>query len=263
MTDDKSQHAIAYSGTQRAPEPAPPEDAALYGFRESNKADKRRRIRAAARTLFSEQGYDGTTLRQIARHARVALGTLSLYARDKRDLVLLIFNERIPAIHDRALATAAKEDNFLEKLVTFFRVLDEEFFGNLTLARIHLQLNYYSGGMHSAEYYANRQRVFDFVEQAVREGQKAGEISTTEDPAFVARHVFFVYSASLRWWIASENPDLDARINDLRRLFRLLIMGLAPGKGDRAKHKRRKAGPLRAISTRQKRRVRKGVDRLC
>ena len=47
-----------------------------------------------------------------------------------------------------------------------------------------------------------------------------------EDPALVARYVFFVYSASLRWWIASPRPDPRAGIAELRKLLRLLVAGL-------------------------------------
>ena len=47
-----------------------------------------------------------------------------------------------------------------------------------------------------------------------------------EDHALVARYVFFVYSASLRWWIASPKPDPRTGIADLRRLLRLLVAGL-------------------------------------
>ena len=57
---------------------------------ELKKESKRRRIIAACFELFSKHGFEGTTLRRIAQYAGVALGTLSLYARDKRDLVLLL-----------------------------------------------------------------------------------------------------------------------------------------------------------------------------
>lgn len=195
-------------------------------LQESKKADKRRRIRTAARTLFSKQGYEATTLRQIAQEAQVALGTLSLYASDKRDLVLLIFNENIPKVIDRAEKAAEIEDDFLDKLIAYFRVFKEDFYENLMLSRIHMQLNYYSGSMHSAEYYANRQRLFDFIERAVQDAQADGTIDTSEDPAFIARHFFLVSSAALRWWIASEDPDLETGIDELRRLFKLQITGL-------------------------------------
>jgi AcrR family transcriptional regulator len=201
--------------------------AAPRGNRESKKADKRKRIREAARALFSKHGYDDTTVRMIARQAGVAHGTLSLYARDKRDLVLLIFNHEIAPTLDRALNAAAKKSKLLDKVMAYFSVLYEDAYSKLTLSRIHLQLNHYAAGMHSVEYYANRKRVSDFLEDAVRHAQKSGEIAHSEDPALLGKLFFFVESAALRWWIASDSPDLDAGITELRRLVGVLTSGLA------------------------------------
>ncbi len=196
--------------------------------RESKKADKLRRIRAAAFALFSAQGYEATTLRQIARRAKVALGTLSLYADDKSDLVVLVFNEKAPGITDRAEKAAQAHSKLLDKLVAFFRVFLEDIAENITLARTHHQLNFFSDGRHAAEYNAHRARVFASVEQMVRDAKARGQIKTGEDPALIARHVFFCYSAAARWWVASKEPDLEDGIDDLRRLFRLQIAGLSP-----------------------------------
>ena len=66
--------------------------------RERNKLDKLRRIKAAARELFLEQGYDNATTREIARRAEVGLGTLFSYASDKRDLLFLIYNDMQEAL---------------------------------------------------------------------------------------------------------------------------------------------------------------------
>ncbi len=40
------------------------------GLREMNKLEKRQRIRAAVRELFSKHGYETATLRQIAKRAQ-------------------------------------------------------------------------------------------------------------------------------------------------------------------------------------------------
>jgi AcrR family transcriptional regulator len=58
------------------------------GRRERKKFETRERIRAAAATLLARHGYGAATMRQIARRAHVALGTLFNYAEDKRDRVL-------------------------------------------------------------------------------------------------------------------------------------------------------------------------------
>src|SRR4051812_33649121 len=57
------------------------------GRREQSKVDKRARIQRAAWDLFTTVGYEETTTREVAERADVAVGTLFLYAEDKRDLL--------------------------------------------------------------------------------------------------------------------------------------------------------------------------------
>lgn len=50
--------------------------------------DKRQVILYAARELFASQGYDDTTIAQIAQAARVAVGTVYLYFENKHDILV-------------------------------------------------------------------------------------------------------------------------------------------------------------------------------
>ena len=75
------------------------------GRRERNKRDKLQRIQQAARTLFSRQGVDATTIRQIADAADIGLGTVFSYAANKEDLLVLIFQDEVGRVVDRALTT--------------------------------------------------------------------------------------------------------------------------------------------------------------
>jgi AcrR family transcriptional regulator len=75
------------------------------GLRESNKQDKRERLSRAARELFSEQGFEATTIRQIAERAGIGVGTIFLYARDKPGLLFLLFSEAVLAVEQQAFAT--------------------------------------------------------------------------------------------------------------------------------------------------------------
>src|ERR1700730_18603578 len=91
------------------------------GLREQNKVEKRQRIRAAARELFSKHGYEVATLRQIAKRAHVGLGTLFNYVQDKRDLVFLIFNEELAAVTDEALSAAQAHNSLVDQLIDIYR----------------------------------------------------------------------------------------------------------------------------------------------
>ena len=198
------------------------------GVREKKKLATRERIREAASELFTRHGYGAATMRQIAQRAHVGLGTLFNYAGDKRDLVFLIFNEELNAVTDVALAAPRAGRPLLEQLLAVFRVHYRWLAAKPELARILLQeLTFYSSGKQAATFHAIRKRLIDGVEGLVRAAQESREISSREKPDVIARHIFFVYSASLRWWIAAPRPDPAKGIADLRRLLALQFAGLA------------------------------------
>ena len=196
-------------------------------LREKKKLETRERIRAAAAELFTRHGYGAATMRQIAERAHVGLGTLFNYAADKRDLVFLIFNEELNAITDVALAAPRPGQPLAAQLAAVFAVHYRWLAGKPELARILLQeLTFYSRGKQAATFHGIRRRLMDGLEALVRAAQERGEIRSREHPELIARHVFFTYSASLRWWIADPDPDPETGIRELKRLLALQVEGI-------------------------------------
>jgi len=61
----------------------------------ASRAETRRQLIAAARELFSEQGYSATTVIKIARLAGVSLQTLYLACGSKRELLQVVLSEAL------------------------------------------------------------------------------------------------------------------------------------------------------------------------
>jgi AcrR family transcriptional regulator len=197
------------------------------GAREKKKLATRERIRAAASELFAKRGYGAATMRQIARRAHVGLGTLFNYAEDKRDLVFLIFNEELNATTDVALAAPRPRDSLPEQMIAVFRVHYRWLATQPALARILLQeLTFYSSGKQAATFHSIRQRLIDGIEELIERGQRESKLRSDVPAAVLARYIFFVYSASLRWWIAAAKPDPERGVAELRRLLKLQFEGL-------------------------------------
>lgn len=201
----------------------PPE----LGLRERHKLEKRQRIRAAVRDLFSKHGYETATLREIAQRAHVGLGTLFNYAQDKRDLVFLIFNEELAAVADEAGEAARSQETLLEQLLGLCRPHYKFFAKNPALSRILLKdMTFYSEGKQAAEFLRIRARLLSVIEEVVQAAQQGGELRAEEDAQRIANCAFFIFAGALRWWIAERKPDPRKGLAELRRLFELLIDGL-------------------------------------
>jgi len=198
-------------------------------LRERNKLRKQQRIQAAARELFSKRGYDETTLRGIAKRAHVALGTLFNYADDKRDLIFLVVNEELAEVAAEALNAAKQRRSLIGQLMTIFERHYEHFARNPVLSRIILrELVFYSSGKQAEGFHEIRRHLIAGIGRLVRRAQRDRQIGSREKAALLARHIFFTFSAAVRWWIAMPRPDPRAGVKDLRRLIELQINGLQP-----------------------------------
>lgn len=76
------------TGMTAARSPLSPADRPPLGLRERKKIKTRQAIRAATYALIREQGYDATTIEQIADRAEVSPSTVFRYFPTKEDIVL-------------------------------------------------------------------------------------------------------------------------------------------------------------------------------
>lgn len=206
------------------------------GLREQHKLEKRQRIRAAVRALFTRHGYETATLRQIAKRANVGLGTLFNYAQDKRDLVFLVFNEELTEVHEAALRASKTHGRFFDRLMAFCQPRYEFFGKTPALSRILLKnMTFYSEGKQAAEYLRNRSYMLTGIEDMVRDAQRDGQVRPDEDASYIARYIFLVYAGAVRWWIAGPRPNPREGVADLKRIFELQINGLKTAPAQRAK----------------------------
>ena len=184
-------------------------------------------IVAAARHLFVQVGYEAATMRRIAERSDMALGTLSYYVRDKRDLVYLIFNEDFDAATDAGIASCDSLQGFEAKVLALFEPFYRFFAREPELSRILLsEIQQQSPGFHLARNLKIRLRLIGFLEQLVSEAQQAGEIGMKQDGHAVAMNIFFCMSAAIRWWIATPNPKWKSGHKDFQRVLSISIHGV-------------------------------------
>lgn len=198
------------------------------GLREQNRLEKLQRIKIAARELFSEKGYDAATTRDIAKRARISMGTLFNYADDKRDLIFLVMRDDLNEVFSQTQSAVDFKLSPLDQLIRTFECYYRYFAKSMVLSRILLrELTFYNTGKLAAYFYATRLQLIQFIKLLVIHAQQAGQIRSDEDPELIARCIFFIYSGSVRWWIAEKAPKQKSGLIDLRKLLAPYLAGLA------------------------------------
>ena len=205
---------------------AVPSPATEGGKREKNKREKILRIKQAAAKLFTEKGFDAATTEEIARRAGVAKGTLFLYARDKRDLVFLIFNDEIAKISKKAFDQTQPDDSLLEQLVSLGTGFYKGFSRNPQLSKILLAELFFYQGKLAKEFYQDRQRVIERYEQLLSRARSSGKLAADVDISVAARHFFILIGGALRMWLGEENPELSRGIGRLREILSLSVRNI-------------------------------------
>lgn len=204
-------------------------DNARKGARELKKEDKLRRIRDAARSLFIANGYDDTSTREIAVRAGVALGTLFLYAANKRDLLFLVVNDELEDVTLRAAAAVKAEAPFLENLLSAFRQLYDFFGREPRLARLALrEMTFYDAGHQAKRFIKTRERMISLCSEVVRMAQEKGELATRGDAQQIGAVIFAVFQIEVRRWLAPRRVEVEQGVSQLRQSLEIVMAGLSP-----------------------------------
>jgi len=207
------------------------EAAVPLGQRARNKRDKLNRIKNAARKLFVSKGFDDATLREIAARAGVGLGTVFLYAANKRDLLFLIANEGLEEAIAAGRAALQPDAPLLDNLLAVFRHQYAFFARQPILSRLVLrEMTFYESGAQARAFQATRDALIALIGGAVTQAMRQRRIAAAETPQLVGWTIFCIFQVELRRWVAAGDLDLRQGLNRLRRTLNVCISGLNPAK---------------------------------
>jgi len=207
-------------------ETEPPGD----GLRERNKRDKRARILAAARALFSENGFDATTTREIAERAGVGVGTLFSYARDKRELMYLVFREELEGTRAKAFENVPQEASLVDQLMHVFGHFFDAYDRDRALAldflrqRFHVFLDAEQAG---EEMTGVTLSFFDGLGSLIHDARRRDRLRTDFPVTIAAMNFFAIYLLVVDSWLGSPwQLPRDEFERMLREALTLQVDGL-------------------------------------
>jgi len=178
------------------------------------KAETRARLLAAARRLFGERGFEGTTLRDVARAAGVAVGTVILHCGDKSTLLALALDEQLGTVLDRPRARAAGSTP-RDRVRAIVAALFHSYAQSPDLARVLVRESLFVEG-------AGRQptdkRLAEFLGSLQTLLQEPGALRPEWDPADAAQAIFAAYIACLIAGLRADTFDSRALLAAFDRM---------------------------------------------
>lgn len=144
----------------------------------------------AAARLFSEQGYDGVSMRQIAETARVSKANIYHHFQSKAELYLAILRSSADRLSALVENLAEGKGPFDQRLREFARAHLEHLFENAATVRLVLR-EAFSGDEEKARVLVEQVvgGIFDRLITIFREGQQAGALRQDLDPGLCAQLV--------------------------------------------------------------------------
>lgn len=205
------------------------------GRRERNKHLKRERILSSACRLFRERGYDRTTTREISSAAEVAAGTLFSYARDKRDVILMIINDELGAVV-ADYEPAAHGGTIEDRLVDLFRPFYEFFARERAIAMAGLREISTIGppGEDDSDEILRLRARRELTRSRIAEilaGQPygfGGEMDE-ESAAIALNMIVAIQNDNVRAWLIGGPSEPEAGLDRLRKKFEIIVRGLPQG----------------------------------
>jgi len=177
--------------------------------REAKKLATRQRLLDSARELFAKQGFEATTVEQIAARAGVAKGTFFNYF-ERKEAVL--YNLHIAWAHEEIERLSAEPGPVLPRLENMLHEIVNRIYGAKPLARAFFQGAV--GGGKPTERFAEQIRLLvSSLSKVFEEARRRGEIDSQLSPSAVARFAVETFYGVLVLWAVEDRDDLEKRLS--------------------------------------------------
>ena len=189
-------------------------------FKEKDKS-KHDKIIEGAIKVFARKGFYNAKVSEIAREANVADGTIYLYFKNKDDILISLFEEKVDLIIRRMEAELDKVDDPLDKIRTFVEHHLRLVKDNKPLSEV-MQIELRQSSKFMRRYLPVKfLEYLDLIGQIIEEGKEHGVIRQDIMPAIAKRAIFGALDEMSLYWVLSKKPkyNLEQSIEQISGFF--------------------------------------------
>lgn len=192
------------------------------------KQQTRLKVLAAARKLFSEEGYEGATIRDIAAAAGMSTGAVFANFSDKSDLFREIMSDDMEALNTAMRDAATRGRNVEDAVLKVFMAGYTFYKSRLQLARAAFSVSWDRDGGPTLRGLPSGMAFVDLFTEQLNAAVERGELSQEAEVKLRSQMLFDTYLSNFAQAIF-EGWSLDALQTRAREQIRILLAGARRG----------------------------------
>lgn len=165
-----------------------------------SKLRTRAKVMAAARSLFSEHGYEAATIRDIARAAGMSTGAVFANFQDKSDLFEAVLGEDFERVADllRNAALGNEDKPAGERLVELFGLAYREGFTDVALVQAAVAQSWVHPKSAEIRARARSKLTLGVIAELLRHAVHTGELRADFDPRLISDMLWDAFIGNFR-----------------------------------------------------------------
>ena len=198
------------------------------GARRTQKQATRNRVIDAARELFDTQGYQGTTIREIARHAGVSVGSVFTTFASKGEVLSQVMEERLAPLYAELDRVAPHlRGSTCDRLRSMFAIHFAFEAPHIRLFLAHIAAAYDWTLSTQAKPFGRNLRLKQAIGECLARGVADGDVSANAEPQEIIDLLLAAYAWTYRH-AARGTMDAEALTAAMDRQIGLIAEGFRP-----------------------------------
>ncbi|SDO91292.1 TetR/AcrR family transcriptional regulator [Desulforhopalus singaporensis] len=195
--------------------------------REKKKKKNKNAILQAAISLFRKNGYENTSIEQIARAAGVGKGTFYSYFQNKKDIVKGFYDDELELVHNELLGRANRDTPILEQMVTIYMAEFRQVTRNPEFGRLFMRESVFPDKQNPAGNAGLENNFFSMLFPILERAQQRGELRRDIEILHITEHFHSLFVMVVSSWYTGRLP-IDGVEQAMTSLFTQLLEGLCP-----------------------------------
>lgn len=196
-------------------------------LREQKKKKNKNAILQSAISLFNENGYNGTSIEQIAKAAGVGKGTVYSYFQTKKDIIKGFCEYELEQIHNELVSKSNQDAPILEQMLTIYMTEFRQVTGNREFGRLYMRESVFPDDADLDDNLEMENKYFSLLFPILERGQQRGELRKDIELLHITAHFYSLFILIVSAWYTGriETEEVEQA---MMTLFTHALEGLQP-----------------------------------